>query len=389
MLIVNSLFTFIITDPTAGVKKGHSLPFPPSENAPVVQGPTSPKPQQESKPIETNKHIASSAKSCSHCSIPTTTTKAPQLTDIAVVSRDRPVPSAFGQQESNYQQQGFSSQPNYPSQESGITNEYGKSDANPNIPQQGNYDNQNYPQNVREQGAQSQSSPPSKNSANEYYPQELPKQTEQEIPNVSQNYPQLHSDNNYVPQASYNQPQPEEHQPTQGGTLRNPKQYTDITPNYGNNQPQGFDAALASQNNPPVSNKPTLVAAQMQIVSKDTDIYHKNPGEREGLPNGISKNDMTRLLYTFNYTVGFHGHHEEGYTNGAKQGYYYTTGRNGVRIRVDYVADENGFRPKISQEVLDVLSDDVPKPETEKEERFGLKGYEFKWLYYPTDGKKK
>lgn len=364
------------------MKKGHSLPFPPSENSPVVQGPSSSKSQQESKPKETNKHTASSAKSCSHCSIPTTSTKAPQLTDIAVVSRDRPVQGTFGQQETNYQQQGFPSQPNYPSQESGLSNQYG----NQNLPQQEN--NQYYTQNGKDanNGDGSQSSSPSKNSANEYYPQELPKGTEQEI----QNYPQQQSVNNYVPQASYDQPQPEEHQPAQGGALRNPKQYSDITPsNYGNSQSQGFDAILASQNNPPDSNKPTLVAAQMQIVPQDTDIYNKRTGESEGLPDGLTKDDMSRLLYTFNYTVGFHGHHEEGYTNGAKQGYYYTTGRNGVRIRVDYVADEKGFRPKISQEVLDVLSDDVPKPETEKEERFGLKGYEFKWLYYPTEAKKK
>lgn len=125
----------------------------------------------------------------------------------------------------------------------------------------------------------------------------------------------------------------------------------------------------------------------MSIVDKDTDINKKAPGEQDGLPNGLTKNDMMTLLYTFNYTVGFHGHFEEGYTNGAKQGYYFVTGRNGVRTRIDYVADEKGFRPKISQEVLDLLSDDVPKPETEKDEKYGLKGYEFKWLYYPVDAK--
>ncbi|XP_072940592.1 uncharacterized protein l(3)mbn [Epargyreus clarus] len=432
--------------PTAGVKKGHSLPFPPSENAPVLQGPSPSTPQQESKPMQTNKQISSSAKSCSHCSIPTTTTKAPQLTNIAVVSRDRPPQGNFGpqggnvgqvspasglqrqnvpasqnfgqpnaqrdtfggqqnyaQQEQdsgkNYQQQGFSGQPNYPSQESNINN------ASPNLPEQGN--NQYYPQNgnIANNDGGSQSSTPSRNNANQYYPQELPKVTGQDIPNANQNYPQQHSDNVYVPQGSIIQAQPEQNsfeqhnsfgktgvdnsQPPQGGTLRNPKQYSDISPsNYGDTQSQGFGAILASQTDRPVSNKPTLVAAQMQIVPKDTDIYHKRPGEKDGLPNGLSESDMSQLLYTFNYTVGFHGHHEEGYINGAKQGYYYVTGRNGIRTRVDYVADEKGFRPKISQEVLDLLSDDVPKPETEKEERFGLKGYEFKWLYYPTEAKK-
>lgn len=158
---------------------------------------------------------------------------------------------------------------------------------------------------------------------------------------------------------------------------RNPKQFTDY--------PNGPGGSSGSDG----PNKPTLISAQMQIVDKNTDIHHKNPGERDGLPDGLTKDDMVRLLYTFNYTVGFHGHYEEGYTNGNKQGYYFITGRNGVKTRVDYVADEKGFRPKISQEVLDLLSDDVPKPETEKDEKFGLKGYEFKWLYYPADSSRR
>ncbi|XP_012550748.2 protein lethal(3)malignant blood neoplasm 1 isoform X1 [Bombyx mori] len=133
--------------------------------------------------------------------------------------------------------------------------------------------------------------------------------------------------------------------------------------------------------------KPTLTYAQIQIVDKNTDIHSKRPGEKDGLPNGITENDMVHLLYTFNYTLGFQAHFEEGYSNGVKQGYYYVTGRNGIRTRIDYIADDKGFRPKISQEVLDLLSEDVPKPETEKDEKYGLKGYEFKWLYYPLESK--
>ncbi|XP_035459386.2 basic proline-rich protein isoform X1 [Spodoptera frugiperda] len=142
-------------------------------------------------------------------------------------------------------------------------------------------------------------------------------------------------------------------------------------------------------NGPPGSNKPTLVKAGMQIVDKNTDINALRPGEEKGLPPGLTQDDMLQLLYTFNYTVGFHAHFEEGYTNGVKQGYYYVTGRNGVRTRIDYVADDTGFHPKVSQEVLDLLSEEVPKPETEKDEKYGLKGYEFKWLYYPVDSKRR
>uniref|UniRef100_A0A2A4IYD1 Protein lethal(3)malignant blood neoplasm 1 n=1 Tax=Heliothis virescens TaxID=7102 RepID=A0A2A4IYD1_HELVI len=153
----------------------------------------------------------------------------------------------------------------------------------------------------------------------------------------------------------------------------------------GPNGPQGPGSAVGGQRG---ASKPTLFSAQMQIVDQNTDIHALRPGEQEGLPPGLTKDDMTQLLYTFNYTVGFHGHFEEGYANGVKKGYYYVTGRNGVRTRIDYVADDAGFHPKVSQDVLDLLSDDVPKPETEKDEKFGLKGYEFKWLYYPVESKR-
>lgn len=169
---------------------------------------------------------------------------------------------------------------------------------------------------------------------------------------------------------------------------RQPKSFNEILESV--NPEVEYNNAVQSQGSlqPGGSNlpkKPVLVAAQMEIVNRNTDIYHKNPGEKDGLPEGLTSADMKQLLYTFNYTLGFHGHHEQGYTNGAKYGYYFVTGRNGVRTRVDYIADETGFHPKISQEVLDILSEDVPKPETEKDEKYGLRGYEFKWLYYPVD----
>ncbi|CAG9560414.1 unnamed protein product [Danaus chrysippus] len=179
--------------------------------------------------------------------------------------------------------------------------------------------------------------------------------------------------------------------PTQINTKsdRNPKTFADfiqeaVEPEKATNTgPNIYRPSLPNLSE--FSGKPELLAAQIQKVDKNTDINHLNPGESIGLPNGITKDDMSNLLYTFNYTVGFHGHHEKGYENGVKQGYYFVTGRNGIRTRVDYVADETGFHPKITQEVLDILSDDVPKPETEKDEKYGLKGYEFKWLYFPLE----
>ncbi|XP_037978418.2 protein lethal(3)malignant blood neoplasm 1 [Plutella xylostella] len=235
--------------------------------------------------------------------------------------------------------------------------------------------------------------PPAPNTAQNY---PRPPSTDLDAPYPSQPGSQQAADQDFPPQT-----------PPRGGE-RNPKQFNSQEQAYGAQPggPQGqFGGAQGGQQGGSQGGsfqggqqggrpqggqptKPQLISAQMQIVDKNTDIYARKPGEKEGLPQGVSKSEVKTLLYTFNYTVGFHGHHEEGYTNGAKKGYYFVTGRNGVRTRVDYEADENGFRPVITQEVLDLVSEEVPKEETEKDEKYGLKGYEFKWLYYPTESRR-
>ncbi|XP_059060152.1 protein lethal(3)malignant blood neoplasm 1-like [Achroia grisella] len=301
-------------------RQGHSLQFPASSSGP---------PQQSSNTPNIPSPVAPApVKSCSHCSIPTTTTIRPPLTNLA------PVNPNLGQVSGNpYQLNG-----NQQSEGPGY-NQYPQGNGNQ---LSGDPGYNQYPQGNGNQ-----------QTGNPNYPQ-----TNDII--GSPNYPGQSQQNGQFPGQYTNGPSGD----------RNPKQY--------NINQQNIESPLGP-------NKPTLLSVNMQVVPGDTDIHHRGPNEKEGLPNGLTKNDMKLLLYTFNYTVGFHGHFEEGYTNGAKQGYYYVTGRNGVRTRIDYVADENGFRPKISQEVLDLISEEVPKPETEKDEKYGLKGYEFKWLYYPID----
>lgn len=83
------------------------------------------------------------------------------------------------------------------------------------------------------------------------------------------------------------------------------------------------------------------------------------------------------LLYKFNYTVGYHGHNEEGDRAGNKKGEYYNIGRDGNKHTVTYKANEFGYQPFIKTEK--VRPEETPREETEKEA--GLKGYEFKWFY--------
>ncbi|KFB43840.1 AGAP005995-PA-like protein [Anopheles sinensis] len=86
---------------------------------------------------------------------------------------------------------------------------------------------------------------------------------------------------------------------------------------------------------------------------------------------------LNGLLYRFNYTVGYHGHHEQGDRQGNKEGGYYAIGRDGIRRGVSYKANEFGFQPHIKFEK--VSPEETPREETEKQA--GLKGFDFKWFY--------
>ncbi|XP_058066014.1 protein lethal(3)malignant blood neoplasm 1 [Anopheles bellator] len=86
---------------------------------------------------------------------------------------------------------------------------------------------------------------------------------------------------------------------------------------------------------------------------------------------------LNGLLYRFNYTAGYHGHHEEGDRQGNKEGGYYAIGRDGIRRGVSYKANEFGFQPHIKFEK--VSPEETPREETEKQA--GLKGFDFKWFY--------
>ncbi|XP_045492969.1 protein lethal(3)malignant blood neoplasm 1-like isoform X2 [Colias croceus] len=418
-------------------RQGHSLSLPNTQNSlPAsssgISTPTNeakqqlqtqftqPENHQNSKVSTFQLPPASPVKSCSHCSLPTTTTLAPKFANPISQSFDSQINqaetlSSFNNDQNknvqntennNYNQNTYSNgQPNNPSY--GINN-------NPIL---NNGPNTQYPQdynsNVQNSQSVSQSGYGLENNPSYGNVAPSPEGLNQQISNFNSNINQysngLRNDgvSSYpgtIPDTQVNAQKPNEfanpisqsygskfeNNPTGFSGSRNPKRYE---PESGLVGPQnalpGINRnALESTNLPEIPpEKPMLISAQMQIVDKNTDIYHKNPGESDGLPEGVTKDYMERVLYVFNYTVGFHGHFEKGYANGAKQGYYYVTGRNGVRTRVDYEADEKGFRPKISQEVLDLLSDEVPKPETEKEPKYGLKSYEFKWLYFPVESK--
>ncbi|KAG6448604.1 hypothetical protein O3G_MSEX005567 [Manduca sexta] len=415
----------------APARQGHSLKLPSPQSAITAQKSTSiaqpaPKPALELETIS----IEPPANSCSHCSIPTTSTAAPEPINIPANDRNGGVPAASGASNpinlgnNRYsspantppvnQQNGFNAEPQnnfngkqYVNSATIGTQGFGpgpqvpilqNNQAAPSIPQQPNeaeqpIDNirpsnilkgpyvsgqQNVPGTPQYQGA----GPQIDNAVQR--PNELGKPVGVSGPPGLSQEPNLQGPQSATGgQQTVPNGQGARQQSNNTERSRSGKQYTG-TPNLSTPQSSTGGSGGTQASNKP-NQKPMLMYAQMQIVDKNTDIHAKRPGEQDGLPRGLNEDDMLRLLYTFNYTLGFQAHFEEGYTNGVKRGYYYTTGRNGVRTRIDYVADENGFRPTLSQEVLDLISDDVPKEDTEKDEKYGLKGYEFKWLYFPVE----
>ncbi|XP_058835584.1 protein lethal(3)malignant blood neoplasm 1 [Topomyia yanbarensis] len=99
--------------------------------------------------------------------------------------------------------------------------------------------------------------------------------------------------------------------------------------------------------------------------------------DRYNTANMMIQHILNGLLYRFNYTVGFHGHHEQGDRQGNKEGGYYAIGRDGIRRGVTYTANEFGFQPHIKFEK--VSPEETPREETEK--KAGLKGFDFQWFW--------
>ncbi|XP_032683650.1 uncharacterized protein LOC116849998 [Odontomachus brunneus] len=77
------------------------------------------------------------------------------------------------------------------------------------------------------------------------------------------------------------------------------------------------------------------------------------------------------LYYQFNYTITTHGHNEDGYRSGRKDGSYRSQSENGVETRVKYLSNEFGHQPNITF---------APRASTDEEH--ALKGYSFRW-YWP------
>lgn len=77
------------------------------------------------------------------------------------------------------------------------------------------------------------------------------------------------------------------------------------------------------------------------------------------------------LFYQFNYTITSHGHHEDGYRSGRKDGSYRSQNENGIDTQVRYLSNEFGHQPNITF---------IPQTNAADKEHV-LKGYSFRWYW--------
>lgn len=129
---------------------------------------------------------------------------------------------------------------------------------------------------------------------------------------------------------------------------------------------------------------PGAIKSKFADNVKHINTNNSQAGQRSNFENDQKDDSLikskNKLLYAFNYTLGFHGHHENGFRNGDKEGDYFFDGKDGTKRNVTYIANEFGYQPNIT---LTDLNDNEKRRfdgDNEKDNN-ELKGYEFKWFY--------
>lgn len=107
--------------------------------------------------------------------------------------------------------------------------------------------------------------------------------------------------------------------------------------------------------------------------------------EREELTSEeVLENMANDLFYRFNYTITSHGHWEDGFRDGRKDGEYNAKFKEGIDTHVKYVSNEFGYQPNITlvprqEESIDDETTDNAENKTTTE-KVPYRGHYFNWF---------
>lgn len=107
------------------------------------------------------------------------------------------------------------------------------------------------------------------------------------------------------------------------------------------------------------------------MVRAAKKLLPEEDNSNEIMSDRVLENMANDLYYRFNYTITTHGHHEDGYRSGRKDGSYQSGNENGIDTQVKYLSNEFGHQPNITF---------VRTNTTDQKHAF--KGYLFRW-YWP------
>ncbi|XP_011643642.1 protein lethal(3)malignant blood neoplasm 1 isoform X2 [Pogonomyrmex barbatus] len=93
--------------------------------------------------------------------------------------------------------------------------------------------------------------------------------------------------------------------------------------------------------------------------------------EEDKVDDRVLEKMANDLFYRFNYTITSHGHHEDGYRDGRKDGSYRSQNENGIDTQVRYLSNEFGHQPNVTF---------IPQTNA-ADEAHVLKGYSFRWYW--------
>ncbi|KAM0729558.1 Protein lethal(3)malignant blood neoplasm 1 [Formica fusca] len=112
-----------------------------------------------------------------------------------------------------------------------------------------------------------------------------------------------------------------------------------------------------------------IVKSMMQAAKK---LLSEEDKPNKVISDRMLENMANDLYYRFNYTITTHGHHEDGYRSGRKDGRYQSRDENGIDTQVKYLSNEFGHQPNITF---------ITQPNT-TDDKHAFKGYLFRW-YWP------